>query len=121
LTLAKSRLRLGLISGRDSVLSYWAAVIVPLTEASVAVSVVAVTAPALVPPMVAPSMVPPSMSTPVAACVAIVPRPRLVLEAEAELTSDKLLAAASMPDDEIYAATQDEPSYTFIAFATVSK
>lgn len=91
-----------------------------LDEVPDTTAVVNVPAAALDPPMTAPSMLPPSMSTAVAACVAIVSRPRFVREAEAEETSDRLLAAVNVPAAEIYAATHAAPSYTFIALATLS-
>ena len=44
-----------------------------------------------------PEIAPPVIETLLEACVEIVPKPKLVLDVEAELTSDKLFDAVSFP------------------------
>jgi hypothetical protein len=61
--------------------------------------------------IVTPSMVPPVMLTLLAACVAIVPRPRFVLAVDALTRSLKLLAFASLPPMLFVIVVENEASF----------
>jgi hypothetical protein len=53
--------------------------------------------------------------------VAAVPKPRFVLAVEVFARSDRLFDESNAPLKDAYAATQDDPSYTFIESSVLLK